>query len=292
MGGESMYNISRRSYDYKSLFLDNHTKIKREHEEICENIMNAYHIRNNTFILNCRKSLHYLEDLEENDHTDIKQAQGTLYLYIWLYDKELKKVNNAGKHINIYIKLLDLCFDNISYNIGTTYKMKVNTYNFEILENLYNLYYKFDKIEYDNECRQTKYECAKECVKLYKECIEICNQKYNVDYCNELENFRNEFNKYISSENQCKDKDLYIPSNKFASKSVILLISLVTVLTLSTFFFILYKFTPFGAWFRDRSRSKKNIYSNIANEEPEKLHASRISRMSDMKPYKISYISM
>ncbi|VUZ99732.1 PIR protein [Plasmodium vivax] len=292
MGGGSMYNFSSRSYDYQSLFSDNHPRMETGYEETCQSIMGQYSIRNSSFKLNCNKSLNYLQKLENREHTDIKQAQGTLYLYLWLYDKELKNVAYKGNSIDIYMKLLNLCFFNLHNNILTIYQSKVRTENFEILKNLYDLYYKFDKIEHDNECKETKYECAKECVKLYKECIEICNQKYNVDYCNELENFRNEFNKYISSENQCKDKDLYIPSNIFASKSVILLIPLVSLLVLSTFFFILYKFTPFGPWFRDRSRRKKKFYNNIANEEPEILHASRTNKMSEIKPYNISYISM
>ncbi|KMZ76569.1 hypothetical protein PVIIG_06569, partial [Plasmodium vivax India VII] len=87
----------------------------------------------------------------------------------------------------------------------------------------------------------TKYVCAKKCVDLYKEYIEDCHNKFNSDFCYELEIFRNQFNTYISSETEFNDKDLYIPWNIFASKSVNLLIALVSVVVLSTFFFILYK---------------------------------------------------
>nr|CAB96691.1 vir2 [Plasmodium vivax] len=291
MGGESMYHFSNRSYEHESLFLLNNTKVNQGHDHICEKFMSAYSIYKSTFNLNCKKSLNYLEYLEESEHTDIRKSQGTLYLYLWLYDKELKNVKNKGKHIDLYNNLLELCFEYISYNIGTIYQSNVRADNFEILKNLYDLYYKFDKIKYDNDCENTKYKCAKNCFDLYKEYIEDCNKKFNDDFCNELENFRNQFNRYISSEPECKDKDLYIPKNTYTRKSVIPLISLVTVLSVPTFFFILYKLTPFGAWFRDRSKGNKKNYSNIANEEPENLHASRISRMSDIKTYKISYMS-
>ncbi|CAI7723137.1 hypothetical protein PVPAM_140005600 [Plasmodium vivax] len=292
MGEESMYNLSSRSYDYRSLFLDNHKQPKQGHEEICEFMKQTYSIKNNNFILNCYKSLNYLDDLEEKEHSYVRKAHGTLYLYLWLYDKELKNVIYTGEHIELYKKMLELCFEYISYNIGTIYQSNVRADNFEILKNLYDLYYKFDKIKYDNDCENTKYKCAINCFDLYKEYIEDCNKKFNDDFCNELENFRNQFNRYISSEPECKDKDLYIPKNTYARKSVVPLTSLVTVLSLPTFFFILYKLTPFGAWFRNRSRRKKKNYSNIANEEPEILPATRISRISDMKPYKISYMSM
>ncbi|KMZ76918.1 hypothetical protein PVIIG_05804 [Plasmodium vivax India VII] len=254
--------------------------------------MDTNGINSSTFKLNCNKSLNYLHDLEENGYTVIKQAQGTLYLYHWLYDKELKNLEYEGKHIEIYEKLLDLCFEDLNYNIRTIYHSKVTKDNFEILKNLYNLYYNFDKIEHDNECENTKYECAKKCFDLYKEYIDDCPKKFTADFCNKLEIFRNEFNGYISSEPQCKDKGLYIPSNIFASKSVILLIPIVSLLVLSTFFFILYKFTPFGPWLRDKSGRKKNFYGNIANEEQEIFHISRIRRMPDMKPSNISYVSM
>ncbi|KMZ77359.1 hypothetical protein PVIIG_05507 [Plasmodium vivax India VII] len=241
MGGENMYNLGSRSYDYKSLFLDNHKQPKQGYERICEFMKQTYSIKNNNFILNCYKSLNYLDDLEEKEHSYVRKAHGTLYLYLWLYDKELKNVKNKGKHIDIYKKLLDLCFEDLNYNILTIFQSKVTEDNFELLKNLYDLYYKFDKIEHDNECANTKYECAKKCVDLYKECIEVCHQKYNAEYCNELEIFRNQFNEYIISESQFKNKDLYIPSHIFSNKTVIFLISLVTVLALSTFFFILYK---------------------------------------------------
>ncbi|KNA02383.1 hypothetical protein PVNG_01537 [Plasmodium vivax North Korean] len=241
MEGGTMYNLGIRSYDYQSLFSNQYPKIETEHEEICESIMKEYSISNTSFNLNCKKSLYYLENLKKKENTDIKKAQGTLYLYLWLYDKELKNVQHSGNHIDIYKKLLNLCLDKLSNNILTIYESKVTKDNFEILKNLYNLYYKFNKIEHDNECENTKYECAKKCFDLYKEYIDDCPKKFNADFCNKLEIFRNEFNGYISSEPQCKDKGLYIPSNIFASKSVILLIPIVSLLVLSTFFFILYK---------------------------------------------------
>ncbi|KMZ96462.1 hypothetical protein PVNG_05447 [Plasmodium vivax North Korean] len=144
--------------------------------------METNSIRSNTFQLNCNKSLNYLQDLEENGYTDIKQAQGTLYLYFWLYDKELKNVEYTGDRIDIYMKLLDSCFSNLHYNIVTTYQSNIRANNFEILKKLYDLYYKFDKIEHDNECKETKYECAKKCVDLYKEYIEDCHNKFNADF--------------------------------------------------------------------------------------------------------------
>ncbi|SCA59844.1 hypothetical protein, conserved [Plasmodium vivax] len=202
MGGGSMYNLGSRSYDYKSLFLDNHKQPKQGYERICQDITQTYKISSDTFNLNCKKSLNYLDDLEENNYTNVEKAQGTLYLYLWLHDKELKNVDYSGNHIDIYKKLLNLCFDIMIYNLVTTYQSKVTEKNFEILKNLYDLYYKFDQIEHDKECANTKCDCAKKCVDLYKKYIQDCHNKYNSHFCNGLEIFRNEFNGYISSKLQ------------------------------------------------------------------------------------------
>ncbi|KMZ76919.1 hypothetical protein PVIIG_05805 [Plasmodium vivax India VII] len=204
MGGEMQ--LRSRSYGYETLFSEYEKSKHSGHEEICKTFMARYSISNNTFILNCKKSLNYLHVLEDVKDSFVRQAQGTLYLYLWLYDKELKNVIHTKEHKDIYIDLLDLCFDNISYNIGTTYQSNIRTENFEMLKKLYDLYYKFDKTKYDKECASTKYNCAKQCFDLYKECIDVCRQKYNADYCNELESFRNEFNKYISSEPEYQEE--------------------------------------------------------------------------------------
>ncbi|SCA83768.1 hypothetical protein PVT01_000103900 [Plasmodium vivax] len=110
MGGENMYNLGSRSYDYKSLFLDNHKEPKQGYESICQDITQTYNISSDTFNLNCKKSLNYLDDLEENNYTNVEKAQGTLYLYLWLHDKELKNVDYLQKIVKFMFRYYDLQF--------------------------------------------------------------------------------------------------------------------------------------------------------------------------------------
>ncbi|SBT51488.1 PIR Superfamily Protein [Plasmodium ovale wallikeri] len=69
-----------------------------------------------------------------------------------------------------------------------------------------------------------------------------------------------------------------------------LITSVCTVLLMSAFTFILYKFSPFGSWLHHKVLKKKNALDNIDEEDYQFLHPFVVENLnSDEKTYNISH---
>ncbi|KMZ82480.1 hypothetical protein PVIIG_05791 [Plasmodium vivax India VII] len=186
--------------------------------------------------------LKHLDDYSDQDYDDYHK-QGIIYLYLWLYNYEVKnKLCNGNTKINLK-NIMDL-YESKSEsqeNIHNVYKNDIMKIIHDELNDLFYLYEKFHNFQNNEECTADKCKCAKECVDAYKNSADKCNNYGNMYFCNELENFRKKYNEYKPTVTECQEVQSYLPSYRKFSTSVIILISFITISVLSSLLFILYK---------------------------------------------------
>ncbi|KMZ77225.1 hypothetical protein PVIIG_05884 [Plasmodium vivax India VII] len=236
-------------YNFESLFKDIHSILLSDSEkqyEKCTNVYTKvkaqYDVIDESFITHCNKYSEYLKYIEDNYDGNINNmAKGIIYLYCWLYDKELHKDKYHNNRINIYKKLLEE-YDVIEYasNIPNIFRTYLNENIEENLKNLYDLYYKFDKFRKDKKCSDDNCKCAEECYISYNKYIKDCNKPNNADFCNGLEEFRAQYNNYTSNDFKCKEDYKYLPPAINFDISLIL-IPIIATLIISSLLFVLYK---------------------------------------------------
>ncbi|KMZ96400.1 hypothetical protein PVNG_05862 [Plasmodium vivax North Korean] len=188
------------------------------------------------------KYLKHLDDYNKQDNQDY-QEQGIIYLYLWLHYNELQNNINNVNTLDIIDKLMN-SYDKLSYassNIQNVYNNGIKKILNDKLSDLYYLYYKFNKFQKNETCTDTKCTCAKECVDTYIRTINKRDTDSNEYLSNELENFREQYHKNKAFVEECPGVELYLPSCKKYSTSVIILISFITISVLSSLLFILYK---------------------------------------------------
>ncbi|KMZ92292.1 hypothetical protein PVMG_03647 [Plasmodium vivax Mauritania I] len=213
-----------------------------EYEKYCQQLDWKDSSSRTNFHNECKDSMKYLSYLEGTFRSsNEKVALGMVFLYCWLFDNVLSKFSYDGKKLDIYKNMLKQLLEIEYSNLEYIFQEYIQEDIIEVLQILYDLYDKFNKFKNNENCGSTNCYCAEYCVNLYRENIKDCTKKFNVGFCDELYNFRNHFNQYISSKVPCPGKDLYLPSNKSISKSVIILVPFVILLALFTLFFIMFK---------------------------------------------------
>ncbi|CAI7721653.1 hypothetical protein, conserved [Plasmodium vivax] len=288
-----IYKFEDFFYKYKSIFDMKIYENNNIYDEQCNKPNSIYPVTSISFSTDCIKCMKYLQYLDDKLSID-DQKQGIIYLYLWLYNYEVKNRIFNGKTISNFKKLMEsfgeVCSTMVNiHNIYSYYVEKVLNYE---LNDLFCLYKKFDKFQNNQECESNRCDCAKECVDTYKNSLEKCYTNRNIFLCNELEHFRSKFDEVKPSASDCPGVDLYLSSYKKFSTPVIILISFITISVLSSLLFILYKFTPFGSRFRFRNKRPQRIYSNFTNEEANLLYTKGKSKTPEAKPYNIAYNSI
>ncbi|KMZ96448.1 hypothetical protein PVNG_05433 [Plasmodium vivax North Korean] len=156
----------------------------------------------------------YLENLDEIYKNSIDLDQGTIYLYLWLYDNELhKNIYNTKKKKSIYEKLLE-SYENIhdpNTNINSIYQTPIKDKLSDKKKDLYYIYYKFYKLKNDEQCKSNSLECAKQCETLHsKYKLENCNNHENDHSCPELDEFWKQNEEYIKKILNCNGNKICI----------------------------------------------------------------------------------
>ncbi|KMZ76867.1 hypothetical protein PVIIG_05858 [Plasmodium vivax India VII] len=182
-----------------------------------------------------------LEDLDVHYSSKPKIIQGCIYLYFWIYEKELQKsIYNKNNH-DIYKKLLE---QYNAYNTGSNINQICDAHVKDELngklKNLYYLYYKFYKLKSDNEFTSTNCNCTDNCVKLYMDSINSCNNDSSGKFCEKLEIFRSQYNEFMKKYDTCDKKYTYLPSAIMFDRKAFL-ISVLVILVISFTLFGLYK---------------------------------------------------
>ncbi|CAG9482232.1 unnamed protein product [Plasmodium vivax] len=206
-----MYKFKTVFSDIKSIYAEDFDKDFKEYEAKCKRINPENTEIGENFVTICKKCMKYLDYLEEKFYGyNQKTAQAMLYLYSWLYDNELYKENYSKKELNIYKDLIDKYNDGSS-NLPQIFIEKIDVYLIDKLKEVYDLYYKFDKFKKEKECKTSHCKCAEECYISYNTYIQNCNNPDNADFCNGLEEFRAQYNNYMSNNYKCIGDYKYLP---------------------------------------------------------------------------------
>ncbi|CAI7718634.1 PIR protein [Plasmodium vivax] len=281
---------------FKTIFDRNSSGNEELFDSECTTLFSHYSRNIDSLKPDCIKCMNYLKHLDDYNEPDYRdyQEQGIIYLYFWLHYYELKKRIYKKNTLDNFQKLMS-SFETICQpdaNIQNVYNTYIKNILNDELSDLFYLYEKFDNFQKEHEFVNTKCMFANECAEKYMSSSEKCKNYGNAYFCNELEKFRTKYNEYKPSVKECKHVQSYLPSCKNYSTSVIILISFITILVLSSLFFILYKFTPFGSCIRFRSKRTQRMYSNFTNEGANLLYTRGGSRTPEAKPYNIAYNSI
>ncbi|VUZ99864.1 PIR protein [Plasmodium vivax] len=267
-----MYNISSTFKTYKSIIDEYNVEEETDDDsDNCGGIKNEYlegctsKFSNNI----CSKAIYYLNKLEQSRKPQYI-SYGCKYFSYWLYKDVMNMEISSTDLIKLYKNILNGYKDNSSSDTLLNYLDLINK---DIIENLkklienYEHFYNFINGNISPGMDKCTYGSA--CVHLYNENVKICKEKYDYDFCKELEKFRTIYNIYMETSYECNDMQKHLPS--FMKSDVpVILIPFFSVLSISALFFIFYKYTPYGSWFRRLVKKEKNILNNL-NEENKEL---------------------
>ncbi|KMZ95069.1 hypothetical protein PVMG_05596 [Plasmodium vivax Mauritania I] len=189
----------------------------------------------------CKAVMRYLNDLVDKINNNNIEKR-CMYLYYWLYYNFFQKEKLISETLLLYNRLID---DFNTYNATSPcpkYINGISRFIFDEAEKLIELYTNFNKLNEIHKLPEDAYcECAKNCANSYMDYIKECDKYINKDFCNELENFRIEYNEYMSSVNKCPNVNKNLPSYKKFNIQLITLIPCSLIMLTSVIFFILYK---------------------------------------------------
>ncbi|KMZ82828.1 hypothetical protein PVIIG_03643 [Plasmodium vivax India VII] len=218
---------------------------KGEYRAKCQSKTSNY-MRSNQSELSeiCTDVLTYFKKLENNSVHVYPLPASCYYVYYWLYFDKLKKKHKTDNDVfGIYGELLKFYKENVNNDpLCAQYLKLIPQSTLKELNDLFNLYenfIKFKSIDYPGV--NDKCSCARECVKIYREYLDKCHQGINKDLCNELEDFRNQYNEQMEKDSECPKVDKVLPSTK--RYDIVMLASIIFLITVvtSVILFILYK---------------------------------------------------
>ncbi|VUZ99456.1 PIR protein [Plasmodium vivax] len=238
----------------------------------------------------CKKATYYLNEIEKKTNDPQYIEDGCKYFCYWLQVEVLEKEKPSYEILKLYQDLLNE-YDRFVYtDILPKYINTISEHTIKNFIGLVDMYKKFHNFKNSTETETNKCNLGKECVLVYEKNIEVCKAGNDYDLCCELDNFRDEYNKYIKENIQCNDLLKILRSYRTYDPVVITSIPCVIILV-ACFFFFLYKFSPLGSCFSDRIKNKKRISKNIDYETQNLSHISKGTYKNKNRQYNIAYIS-
>ncbi|VVA00129.1 PIR protein [Plasmodium vivax] len=247
---------------------------------------------NNIFTnIHCSQAQHYLNNVKKiNNHQYINNA--CKYFLYWLYFIVLQKDLEKHKILKIYQDVLTAYIEGSG---NENFRKYVNIFSEETIEKfiklteMYDYFYKFkgNTQHGDNKCNH-----AKECFRLYKENIKVCEEGNDNDFCYELDNLKEIYDAYMKSNDRCTSLPKTLKSYRVYNRAAIIITPFSILLVISLSLFFLYKFTPFGSLFRKKTKNKKKIPGNLDYATPVLPHTSQsVNNYNNNRQYNISYLS-
>ncbi|GAW84447.1 variable surface protein [Plasmodium gonderi] len=223
---------------------------------------------NSTIVTICKKVLDYIETIQ-TDHRQNFIESRCIYFYYWLYD--MYGENKDIKDIKFVYQFMVKQFNN-DYGVQCMNYEHITITNNEMLnlKVLYDMYAKLNCISKKTELSDNECECAQICADKYMEHKQTC--KYNTlpYFCNTLEEFKNKYNKQMSSSKCNNGSPKTLPSLQSNNVITLTVIPVVVTLAISSFLFILYKvnyyFIPYGRSIGYEFMNKRKKYNNIDKE--------------------------
>ncbi|GAW84466.1 variable surface protein [Plasmodium gonderi] len=269
-------------YGYVSLFpqcKDSIEKSRNADEEIwkryCDKI-DLENARNNISNIKklCAQALPYLFEIYYYPDDPLKSV-GCKYLYYWLNINPLLKKNKGTTINNIYNEILNV------YN--TNHKVKIinqecnNPMTDEDiikLKELYDLYICLHKVKPNNSTSDhINSDCSLEYTSICKKEKENCQNDNTSDFCKALENSK----KYYTTIKLGYDSYLreHLQSSIINNNLKPIVATVTIILILSLLLFIVFKFTPYGAylckgyiWLRRKYNNINEVFSILDPLDP------------------------
>ncbi|KNA01764.1 hypothetical protein PVNG_05616, partial [Plasmodium vivax North Korean] len=163
------------------------------------------------------------------------------YLYYWMHQNFLTFKGNDCNAFAFYKILLNNYCKNGNWEQWKTHISEMKYDEFERHNNLMHLYDIFHNFITPKD-KEENIKCIKanECVKQYDEYIEPCFGGVRSNYCDELKNFKEDYEKLIA-ELTCENITRILTSPEGISKAYITTISVVTILIVPIILYFLYK---------------------------------------------------
>ncbi|CAI7722535.1 PIR protein [Plasmodium vivax] len=209
---------------------------------------------NNGYLIEpCVKFVQFLTLLSEK-HSDDK-VHGCIYLYYWLYHDVLSKNESTYNTITLFETFAKAYMQHKNdAQIYLDYVKNITNDVFINIQKLAVLYDNLENFKNNMSCDSNKCNCAHNIVDLYTKYIDDCRKGVNTEFCNELDNFRNMYNKHMEKPNECDEVQKILPSARITDNTLIIITPF---------------FTRFGLWFSSKRRNKKHIRKHLAKEEHE-----------------------
>ncbi|SCA82148.1 VIR protein [Plasmodium vivax] len=238
---KNIYNFSSKIEEYQKI-LDSHTAEVTSDDSppncsIEINNLNHYRDKFNQEI--CKKATHYLGEIEKNKNVPQYIEDGCKYFFYWLQVEVLKDETLGSKILMFYQEVLNEYEKTASNEEFPKYLNIINEHdiqNFIDIVDMYKNFYDFKKDK--EESGKDKCSYADKCFRLYNKNIEVCKAGSDYDFCYELDNFRNEYNKYMKENIQCEDSLKILPSYRTYDTVVITTIPCVIIFVACLFFFL------------------------------------------------------
>ncbi|GAW84587.1 variable surface protein [Plasmodium gonderi] len=246
-------------------------KIMEQNKEQSVNIGNCIGIErsvpqsfNSTIKEICEKAGNYISIIQEDYYNKFNESP-CIYFYYWLY-------YNYGIHMNIkdtkdvYQFMINQFYNDYAFQCMNYKDIIITQEEMLNLNVLYDMHVNFNNISEKTKTCDKICECAKKCADIYMKQKDKC--KYNTFpyFCNLIEEFRKKYNNKISSSNCDTNTPSSLPSLQSNNVITLTLILIVVTLGISSFLFMLYKFTTYGSRIRYQFMRKRNKYLNIDKE--------------------------
>ncbi|KMZ84215.1 hypothetical protein PVBG_02442 [Plasmodium vivax Brazil I] len=236
---DDLYNLKNVFTGVKSIYEEYFENDLQKYEVKCTKFFAENHIIQDKFETNCKKGMKYLDYLEEQSHIQYENIpKAMLYLYCWLYDKELYKEMYSNNEVEIYKSLIKEYDDDGNSNLPQIFRDKVEKKLNDKLKKVYDLYYQFDKFinskDDSNSC-----EIAEECVNSYTSYNDNCNAEENTDFCAGVKEFEEYYISYVKKNNICHGSIIYII---FVKNRIVLTIMITILITLIATFILFFRY--------------------------------------------------
>ncbi|KMZ91860.1 hypothetical protein PVMG_00733 [Plasmodium vivax Mauritania I] len=207
----NMYKYVKCFPEYDSYFVEATKEDNGSFKGYCSshitNDLTSSTYNSDHLIVSCVSFVQFLTSLSKKPSND--EVHGYLYLYYWLYHAVL--IKNITNDVFLNIQTLAVLYENLK---------------------------KFKNKEF---CNNDKCKCSHNIVNLYTKYIDDCRKGVNTEFCNELDNFRNMYNKHMEKPNECDEVQKILPSARITDNTLIIITPFVIAFVLSCGLFISYK---------------------------------------------------
>ncbi|KMZ87221.1 hypothetical protein PVBG_04006 [Plasmodium vivax Brazil I] len=240
----NMYKYVKCFPEYDSYFVDATKEDNGSFKGYCSshitNDLTSSTYNSDHLIVSCVSFVQFLTSLSKKPSND--EVHGYLYLYYWLYHAVLSKDKSTYNTFTLF-ETFSKAYKQHKKDaqINLDYVKNITNDVFLNIQTLAVLYENLKKFKNNEFCNNDKCKCSHNIVNLYTKYIDDCRKGVNTEFCNELDNFRNMYNKHMEKPNECDEVQKILPSARITDNTLIIITPFVIAFVLSCGLFISYK---------------------------------------------------